>query len=231
MPRKLHHGVRHRSRRGRHRSRSGREKGYITVVRSKDENNHLALLFYAESYTPVLGELVFKGAIQPANPPFGGRVTAKSPHSKRLPTAPTSPSSASHPQSAPKDSHTTNEGTDNSCPTQPRGIALPNHCPHQGFVFSAHFTFQDGTQAHATSTSGAPPTNRANNSSESTTVRAAVRYRHRPFAHARTTGVRPRAQVCRYLTLWSIASEATCTVRRPTKQMREGPRDPAPPLF
>ncbi len=132
------------------------EKGYLTVVRSKDENNHLALLFYAEAYTPVLDELVFKGAIQPANPPFGGRVTAKIPTLEAFAYGPDLSvirfSSTIGPQGL-----TYNERRHGQfVPYTPRGIALPNHCPHQGFVFSAHFTFQDGTQAHATSTVGCP---------------------------------------------------------------------------
>ena len=34
---------------------------------------------------------------------------------------------------------------------RPRGVSVPEHCPHGGFPFAADFTFQDGsaTSAHA----------------------------------------------------------------------------------
>ncbi|HZL47765.1 MAG TPA: hypothetical protein VFC30_01995, partial [Solirubrobacteraceae bacterium] len=41
-------------------------------------------------------------------------------------------------------------------PYHPKGILLPNTCPHNGFRFAAQFAFQDGSHATAHTTVRCP---------------------------------------------------------------------------
>jgi hypothetical protein len=45
-------------------------------------------------------------------------------------------------------------------PFHPRGVAVPEHCPHGGFPFAAQFTFQDGSGTSASTTAPCSPRRR-----------------------------------------------------------------------
>src|SRR5258707_1210388 len=41
-------------------------------------------------------------------------------------------------------------------PFRPKGVSVPEHCPHGGFPFSGEFTFQDGSHTSARTTIPCP---------------------------------------------------------------------------
>jgi hypothetical protein len=43
---------------------------------------------------------------------------------------------------------------------RPRGVSVPERCPHGGFPFAAEFTFQDGSTATGVTTVPCPPRQR-----------------------------------------------------------------------
>jgi hypothetical protein len=133
-----------------------REEAFLTVVRTSNPTGQLALLFFIEAYTPVLEEVIFNGALLPANPPFGGRLTVAVPLLEAFAYGPdisvVSFQSTIGPQGLTYHEHRHGK----LILYKPRGIALPRNCPHGGFRFTAHFTFQDDTQANARTTIPCP---------------------------------------------------------------------------
>lgn len=117
-----------------------------------DENEQV--LFYAEGTMPVAAQLLFPSQILPATGIYSGRLDTTIP---LIPTwangpdiAVTSFNSTIGPRGLTYYRHTHGE----IVPFHPKGITVPEHCPHNGFPFAATFTFLDNT--HATTTSTVP---------------------------------------------------------------------------
>jgi hypothetical protein len=134
------------------------EEGFLTVVRTSDPSGHLALLFFTDAYTPVLDELVFNGALLPASPPFGGRLTVDVPLLESYAYGPDISVVSFRSTIGPQDLTYNEHIHGKLIHYKPRGIAIPNKCPHRGFLFTAHFTFQDQTQTSSQTTVPCPGT-------------------------------------------------------------------------
>lgn len=132
------------------------EEGLLTIARTSDPSGHLALLFFTEAYTPVLDEIIFNGALLPAHPPFGGRLTVDVPLLESYADGPDISVVSFQSTIGPQDLsyHELRHGK--VVLYKPRGIAVPNKCPHGGFLFSAQFTFQDESHASARTTVPCP---------------------------------------------------------------------------
>jgi hypothetical protein len=125
------------------------ETADIAIVRAPSNSRHLALLFYANGRTPVDAQIVFRGLLTPAPPPFGGGIHIDVPLVPSLPEAPDV--SVVRVRSTIGPQHLTyfEEVNGRRVAYKPHGIPLPDRCPRGGFRFAAEFSFQDGSHANA----------------------------------------------------------------------------------
>jgi hypothetical protein len=121
----------------------------VTIVRTTEHNQHLALLIYAEGETPVSAEIMFPGMILPAAAPFGGRLDMNVPLVPSLPDGPDVAIVRFHSTLGPLHLRYTERVHGRIVKYEPKGIPLPNHCPDRGFPFAAQFAFQNGSHADA----------------------------------------------------------------------------------
>lgn len=126
------------------------EKGSLTVVMGKPDNEHLEVLFLAESRAPVSAQLVFPGHLLEDGAPFGDHLNTTIP---LIPTWPGGPDVAITRMSStigPLGLTYYRHVHGRAVAYHPRGIALPKRCPRGGFRFRAELSFLDGTSADAT---------------------------------------------------------------------------------
>jgi hypothetical protein len=133
----------------------------ITLIRAPTQNGHLALLFYANAISPISAQLIFPGLLLPTPPPFGGSINITVPLVHSLPEAPdvavVKLTSTLGPEHLTYYEHTHGH----TIAYNPKGILLPNTCPHDGFPFTATFGFLDGTHANAHTTVPCPKHHRS----------------------------------------------------------------------
>jgi hypothetical protein len=132
------------------------ETAHVTIVRTTEHNQHLALLIYAEGETPVSTEIVFPGSILPATAPFGGRLDMSVPLVPGLPGGPDVAIVRFHSTLGPLHLLYTERIHGRTVKYKPKGIPLPNHCPPDGFAFAAKFRFMDDSQTMARTTVPCP---------------------------------------------------------------------------
>lgn len=125
------------------------ETARITIIRTTEQNGHLALLIYAESQTPVVTEIVFPGLVLNAPAPFGGRLEMSVPLVTSLPGTPDIAVVQFHSTLGPLHLRYHEHIHGRVINYEPKGIPLPNSCPRGGFAFSAKFRFMDGSRAAA----------------------------------------------------------------------------------
>jgi hypothetical protein len=127
------------------------EEGSLTALVGPPNSEHLEVLFYAEGHAPVYAQLVFPGQVLDDGPPFSGRLNTAIP---LIPTWPGGPdvavtrmTSTIGPRGLTYYRHVDGE----IVPFHPRGLAVPERCPHGGFPFRADIAFLSGARASATS--------------------------------------------------------------------------------
>lgn len=125
------------------------ESADITLIRTSTQQEHLALLFYANALSPISAQLIFPGLLLPTTAPFGGRINIGIPLVPTLPEAPDVAVIKLTATLGPEHLTYYEHRHGHNIPYNPKGILLPNTCPHGGFPFSATFTFLDGTHADA----------------------------------------------------------------------------------
>jgi hypothetical protein len=133
-----------------------RERTNLTLLSRPVQNGNLGLLFYAEGRPPIATQLVFPGAVLPIAAPFGGNLSVALPI---LPTVPEGPdASIVRLQTTLGPSHLTyyERVRGKTVAYRPKGVLLPQTCPHGGFRFLARLSFADGTQATAPATVPCP---------------------------------------------------------------------------
>ena len=126
-----------------------REGASIAVFRAPDEEGHLALFFYTEASTPILAQLVFPGLLLAAKAPFGGLINVNVPLVPSLPEGPDVSVVEIGATLGPEHLIYTEEVRGQIVTYQPKGILLPDSCPHGGFPFAATLAFRDGSHARA----------------------------------------------------------------------------------
>jgi hypothetical protein len=126
----------------------------ITLLSGPVQEGHLGLLFFANGASPVLAALIFAGAVLPAQGPFGGILDTRLPLVASVPEGPDA--SLVRMETTIGPSHLTyyRRVRNRMVGFRPRGILLPSSCPHGGFLFTAHLTFQNG--AHAETSTAVP---------------------------------------------------------------------------
>ena len=139
---------------------SGHEIPEIQAVAGPSPKGNLAVLFYANGLYPVSAQLTFSGEVLPDIGPFGSQLDVGVPLVTSVPGGPDVSIVEVHTTIGP--SHLTyyRHSHGRLVPFRPRGVSVPERCPHGGFPFAAEFGFLDGTQTSARTTVPCPPRHR-----------------------------------------------------------------------
>jgi hypothetical protein len=114
------------------------------------------LLFLAQGEAPVSAQLIFTSLILTAPTPFGGSLATTVPIVPSLPEAPDVAVTQLHSTLGPMHITYYQRFRGKTTAYHPKGIRLPDRCPHGGFPFAAEFSFLDGTHATAHTTVPCP---------------------------------------------------------------------------
>jgi len=135
---------------------AGHEIPEIQAVAGASRTGNMVVLFYANGLFPVSAQLTFAGEVLPDSGPFGSQLQTNVPLVASVPGGPDV--SIVSIQATIGPSHLTyyKHVHGRLVPFQPRGVSVPEHCPHGGFQFAARFTFQDGSNASASTMAPCP---------------------------------------------------------------------------
>jgi hypothetical protein len=120
-----------------------RERVHIGLTAAASQSANPEILYAAEGLTPVFSQLVFRGEILEANPPYGEEIDTFIPPIETLPEAPYASVISMSSTIGPKGLTYYKRSHGRRVPYQPAGITLPARCPSGGFHFAATFTFLD----------------------------------------------------------------------------------------
>ena len=136
---------------------AGHEIPEIQAVVGPPNNGNMVVLFYANGQTPVFAQLVFTGEVLPASGVFGSELSTSVPLIPSVPNGPDVSIVNVNATIGPSGLTYYKHVHGKLKPFHPLGIGVPEHCPSGGFPFSALFTFNDGSQASASTTVPCPP--------------------------------------------------------------------------
>jgi hypothetical protein len=126
---------------------SGHEIPDIQALMGPPHNGNIVVLFYADGREPVYAQLVFQGELIAGTQTLGGSLNTAIPLVPSVTAGP--PVSIVNVRTTIGPAHLTYY--------EHVGVSVPQRCPHGGFVFSATFSFADGTTTVASSTVPCPP--------------------------------------------------------------------------
>jgi hypothetical protein len=136
---------------------SGHEIPDIQALMGPPHNGNIVVLFYADGREPVYAQLVFAGELIAGSQTLSGSLNASIPLVPSVAAGP--PVSIVKVRTTIGPAHLTyyERRHGQTISFHPRGVSLPSRCPRGGFVFSAGFSFDDGTNTVADSTVPCPP--------------------------------------------------------------------------
>jgi len=123
------------------------ESATVTIVRAQDEEGLIALLFDAQGLSPVKANIVLSARLFPSPLPYGGRLSINVPLIPSLPEAPPVSLLSLRATLGPEGLTYYELVEGEEVPYVPKGILLPDSCPHGGFPFAAGLVFQGGARA------------------------------------------------------------------------------------
>jgi|ERR1700691_1436019 len=132
------------------------EHATLEVLRAATQEGNISLYFYAHGSTPISDEIVFPGALLPAEPPFGERLHIDVPLVPSVPEAPYISVAQIHGTLGPQHLTYYHHIRHKLVAYNPQGILLPKHCPQGGFWFKAQLKFLDNTQAETSASVPCP---------------------------------------------------------------------------
>jgi hypothetical protein len=133
-----------------------RETASVAIVRAPAQEEHLTLLFYANAISPVSAQLVFPSLLLPAPAPFGGAINIRVPLIPGLPRGPDVAVVRLRSTLGPEHLTYYEHRHGQTIAYNPKGILLPDTCPHRGFPFAATFSFLNGSRTTARTTVPCP---------------------------------------------------------------------------
>jgi hypothetical protein len=136
---------------------SGREIPNIQALMGPPHNGNIVVLFYADGREPVSAQLVFQGELIAGTQKLGGSLNTAIPLVPSVTAGP--PVSIVNVRTTIGPAHLTyyEHVHGRTVSFHPVGVSVPQRCPRGGFVFSATFSFADGTTTLANSTVPCPP--------------------------------------------------------------------------
>jgi hypothetical protein len=126
-----------------------REAADVTVVRAPEASGHVSLLFYVAGTAPVVAQLAFPSLLLPGSTPSEERVHIDVPVVPGSPGAPDISILRLRTAFGPRGLIYYERVRGRLVAYKPRGILLPDRCPHGGFPFSAAFGFLNGSHAYS----------------------------------------------------------------------------------
>jgi hypothetical protein len=136
---------------------AGHEIPEIQAVAGPSTSGNLVVLFYANGLYPVSAQLEFSGEVLPDTGHFGSQLALNVPLVTSVPGGPDVSIVRVQAEIGPRHLTYYKRVHGHRVPFQPRGVAVPEHCPRGGFPFAAEFTFQDSSQTSATTSVPCPP--------------------------------------------------------------------------
>ncbi|MHB1538898.1 MAG: hypothetical protein ACYCUM_11485 [Solirubrobacteraceae bacterium] len=137
-------------------SGAGHELPAISAWMGPPTHGNMVILFYVNGKTPVYGQFIFGGEVLPQTGIFGSELAASVPLVRSVPGGPDVSIVRADASIGPRGLAYYHDVHGRRRRFQPRGIAVPQHCPKSGFPFSAQFSFQDGSTAQASTTVPCP---------------------------------------------------------------------------
>jgi hypothetical protein len=135
---------------------AGHEIPEVQVVSGPSPNGNLTVLFYANGLFPVSAQLTFSGEVLPDSGRFGSQLATTVPLVTSVPGGPdvsiVSVTSTIGPSHLTYYKHVHGR----LVAFHPRGVSVPERCPHGGFPFTAEFGFQEGASTSASTTVPCP---------------------------------------------------------------------------
>jgi hypothetical protein len=119
----------------------------VTIFRAPTKNGQIALLLYANGLSPVDAQILLPSLLLPASAPFGGRVQIAVPLVPSLPDSPDVAVVRLTTTLGPLGITYYERVHGRAVAYHPRGLLLPDSCPHGGFPFAAELSFVDGSRA------------------------------------------------------------------------------------
>ena len=138
------------------------ETAHVMLVLRPPHDGHLALLFYAAGEVPVWAPVTLPGLLLPAPAPYGGRIDINVPLIPGLPAGPDVALVQLRSTIGPRAPHLLRTPPRPPEGYHPKGILLPENCPHGGFPFAVTLTFLDGSHASAHTTVPCPAKRKGN---------------------------------------------------------------------
>jgi hypothetical protein len=122
----------------------------VAILRAPEQQQgQIAMFFYADGQSPVNAQIVFPGLLLQGPAPDEETIHVGVPLVPSLPEAPDVAVVQLHATFGPKGLTYYEREHGKLVAYHPKGILLPNTCPHGGFAFSASFTFLDGSHTTA----------------------------------------------------------------------------------
>ena len=135
---------------------AGHEIPEVQALAGPSPKGNLVVIFYANGLYPVDAQLAFSGEVLPDSGRFGSQLQTTVPLVSSVPGGPdvsvVSVTSTIGPSHLVYYRHVHGRRV----AFHPRGVSVPEHCPHGGFPFSAEFTFVDSSRTSAQTTVPCP---------------------------------------------------------------------------
>lgn len=122
----------------------------LTVLMGPPQVNHVQVLFFTETLTPVFATFVFAGVLKEDVSPFGDRIDTTIPLVQPWPEGPDIAISSLESTIGPLHLTYHRQVSGKWIAYRPHGLLIPERCPHGGYPFAAILTFEDGSTATAT---------------------------------------------------------------------------------
>jgi hypothetical protein len=135
----------------------GHEIPEIQAVSGPSPRGNLVVLFYANGLYPVYAQLAFSGEVLPDTGRYGSQLATNVPLVSSVPGGPDVSIVSVQTTIGPSHLIYYKHVHGRLVAFRPRGVAVPERCPHGGFPFAASFAFQDGSRTSATTTVPCPP--------------------------------------------------------------------------
>jgi len=132
------------------------ESAQVTIMRATNQGGHLALLIDVNAASPVSEQITFPGLVLPAPAPYGGLLDMSIPLVTGLPGGSDVAVVRFRSTLGPLHLHYHEHVHGRIIEYEPKGVPLPDKCPHGGFRFLARFAFQNGSHSHAAATVSCP---------------------------------------------------------------------------
>jgi hypothetical protein len=139
---------------------AGHEIPEIQAVAGPSPSGNMVVLFYANGLYPVSAQLAFAGEVLPDSGRFGSQLAANIPLVASVPGGPDVSIVSVTTTIGPAHLIYYKHVHGHRVGFHPRGVSVPEHCPHGGFPFGAEFSFQDASSTTAQTTVPCPPRHR-----------------------------------------------------------------------